>query len=116
MADPRLSILQHALGVDQYGRGEQYREHFVAGPGHSDYRTCMAMAAEGLMQRHVRHGLDGGSDLFVVTDAGRRFVRENSPRPPKLTRSQRRYEAWLRADCGMTFREWLRCSPEVRRG
>lgn len=116
MADQRLSILQHALGVDQDGRGDQYRDHFVAGPSHSDYQTCMAMASEGLMNRHVRHGLAGGSDLFIVTEAGRRFVRENSPLPPKLTRSQRRYEAWLRADCGMKFGEWLKCSAEVSRG
>lgn len=33
---------------------------------------------------------------------------EASPRPPKLTRSQMRYQRFLDADSGVSFREWLR--------
>jgi len=31
LSSKQLEILQHSLGVDQYGRGEMYRNHFCAG-------------------------------------------------------------------------------------
>jgi hypothetical protein len=103
-----LHILQHSLGVDQYGQGDQYRQHFVTGEGSDDHPTCLALTERGLMTRHDGGGLSlGGMDLLVVTPAGRAYVAEHSPAPPKLTRSQRRYQRWLDADCSMTFREWL---------
>lgn len=109
-ADARaLEVLQHALGVDQYGQGEQYRSHFVTGEGSDDHPTCMALVAGGLMTRRDGSTLPfGGNDLFHVTDAGRVFVAEHSPPPPKLTRSQRRYREWLEVDCDLSFGEWLR--------
>ena len=104
-----LHILQHSLGLDQYGRGKAYRNHFVTGPGSDDFDTCVALAEAGLMKGYGERGaLTGGDHLFGVTDAGRRFVREHSPRPPKLTRSQRRYREFLDADCGLTFGEYLK--------
>ena len=42
-----------------------------------------------------------------VTDAGIKAMREESPAPPKLSRSQIRYREFLDADCGMTFKEWM---------
>jgi hypothetical protein len=102
-----LSILQHSLGVDQYGRGEQYRSHFVAGPGHSDYETCLAAERQGLMLHYHNANVVGGH-IFCVTDAGRAYVEEHSPPPPKLSQSQRRYREYLSADCGLSFGEWLK--------
>lgn len=104
----QLHILQHSLGVDQHGRGEQYRNHFVTGEGSTDHPHCMALVAAGLMTRRPGNELTGGGDLFHVTPAGKAAVAEHSPAPPKLTRSQRRYEAFLKADCGLTFGEWLK--------
>ena len=103
-----LGILQHALGVDQHGRGSQYRSHFVTGPGSSDHPTCMSLTERGLMTR--RDGATicfGGDDLFHVTDAGCAYVAQHSPAPPKLTRSQARYQRYRDADSSLTFREWL---------
>jgi hypothetical protein len=102
-----LGILQHALGVDQYGRGRRYRSHFVTGEGSTDYPSCMEAVERGLMTRHDGSQMTGGDFLFTVTRAGDRFVTENSPAPPKLTRSQKRYREWLNADCGGTFAEWI---------
>ena len=31
MTPEQLHILQHALGVDKFGLGEQYRNHYVGG-------------------------------------------------------------------------------------
>lgn len=109
MTDKRLQILQHALGVDQYGRGQMYRSHFVAGLGGDDYEVCKSLAEDGLMIDHVANEISGGDPVFVVTPAGRKYVTEHSPAPPKLTRSQRRYEAFLADDSGMRFGDWLRC-------
>lgn len=110
MADVNsLAVLQHALGLDAYGRGTWYRNHYVCSPGHHGYDACEAHVLAGRMVRHEPRPLFGGDYCFVVTDAGKDYVREHSPPPPKLTRSQRRYLAWINADCGVSFGEWLKC-------
>lgn len=38
-----MHILQHALGLDQYGRGREYRNHFCTGPGSVDFLPCRAL-------------------------------------------------------------------------
>ncbi|HYG43189.1 MAG TPA: hypothetical protein VEA17_09735 [Bordetella sp.] len=106
-----LTILQHALGVDRHGRGSQYRNHFVTGPGSTDYPDCMALVESGMMQRRPGSEISGGSDIFTVTETGKQYVSEHSPKPPTLTRAQRRYRYWLRvADCfpDWEFGDWLR--------
>lgn len=106
----KLDILQHALGVDQHGRGEQYRSHFVTGAGAADHAICLELVAEGLMTRRAGETLPfGGDDLFHVTDAGRDFVAQHSPPPPRLSRAQRRYRAWLDGPADwMDFGDYLR--------
>lgn len=62
------------------------------------------------MTERSGNALSGGDSVFFVTPNGIDFVALNSPvRPPapKLTRSQKRYQAWLDADCGLSFAEWL---------
>lgn len=105
-----LAVLQHSLGVDHFGRGRQYRNHFCAGPGHDDYDTCMELVALELMTRRAGTELTGGDDLFLVTDEGRAYVATNSPAPPKLTRSQQRYRQYLDAEANMPFGDWLKRS------
>jgi hypothetical protein len=107
-AHVRLHILQHALGLDAHGQGSAHRNHFVIGPGDSDHRECVALVADGLMTRRTGSDLTGGDDLFTVTEAGRAFVAEHSPSPPRLTRGQERYRRFLNADSGMTFGEWIK--------
>lgn len=102
-----LHILQHSLGVDQYGRGDQYRSHFVTGEGSDDHPACMRLFEAGLMTMRANVDVMGGMDLFHVTDAGRQYVAEHSPAPPKLSRSKQRYQRYLDADCGLSFRDWL---------
>lgn len=105
-----LHILQHALGRDEYGRpnpaNPDYRNHFVARPGHHDWDTLLQSVADGLMTRRAGNALSGGGDIFSVTEAGKAYISENSPKPPVLTRAQKRYREWLSADCDMTFAEF----------
>ena len=82
-----LHILQHSLGVDQFGRGEQYRNHFTTGDGSVDHPICMEAVERGLMHRHATSDLTRGSDLFIVTAAGKAWVAENSPKPDRKQRA-----------------------------
>jgi len=107
-ASRQLHILQHSLGVDQHGQGKQYRSHFVTGADSDDHPDCMALFEAELMRRRANVEMYGGMDAFFFTDEGRAFVAANSPPPPKLTRSQRRYQAWLDADCSLSFIDYCR--------
>ena len=104
----RLHVLQHALGLDQYGRGAGHRNYFVTDCGTTDWPTCVAAAADGLMTQTKGNAITGGGDVFRVTPAGMVWVLEHSPKAPKLTRAQRVYRAYLDADCSLTFGEWLK--------
>ena len=108
MKKEHLHILQHSLGVDQYGQGHQYRNHFVTGPGSKDFNYCMELVFKGyLVDRGCSH-LIGGDHYFVVTSEGIDAVALKSPTPPKISRSKQRYHDYLRSDCGMSFIDWLR--------
>lgn len=110
MTTQHLHILHHSLGLDQYGQGNQYRNHFVTGEGSKDHSACMELVDAGLMTRRSGNPLTGGDDLFIVTTKGIEFVALNGPAPPpraKLSRSQKRYQAFLRADTGLSFAEWI---------
>ena len=89
MRDPKLHILQHSLGLDDYGRGTEYRNRFVTGPRTVDFPLCEELVAAGLMDVGLAPEWVGGDSVYYVTDAGRQFVRDHSPNPPKLTRSLR---------------------------
>jgi hypothetical protein len=104
MTTAHLQILQHALGLDEYGRGTFYRNHFCAGG--KDERLCRELVEAGHMEQVPT------SELFPyfncrVTPKGIDYVAFNSPTPPKLTRSQQRYRRYLQSDSGYTFIEYL---------
>lgn len=110
LAPALLHILQHSLGVDQFGQGDHYRNRFVTGEGSDDHPLCEALCAMGLMKvSEPRPSVFSGMDLFFVTEAGKRAMAENSPAPPKMTRAQKRYRAWLDGPADwMTFGDYLR--------
>ncbi len=112
MTSKQLEVLQHSLGVDQYGRGEMYRNHFCAGG--DDEEVCRELVTLGYMATFERSFLPYYN--CTVTPAGKAAMLAGSPKPPKLTRSQQRYRRFLRHDSGLSFREWLKyygtCKPE----
>lgn len=116
----RLQIVQHTLGLDQYGRGTMYRNRFVSGPGHHDQPEIDQLVAEGLMEdctKHVHQSLLGGmARLFCVTEAGMAWVLENSPKPPKRTRAQERYRRFLEYGDGFdSFLDYCRWDAHPER-
>jgi hypothetical protein len=50
-----------------------------------------------------------------MTERQLEIVREESKPEPKLTRSQQRYRAFLDADSGETFIDWLRSISRSQR-
>jgi hypothetical protein len=108
--DESLHILQHALGLDDYGQGNPYRNHYVISPGCDGWELCSAHVEAGRMVRHEPRAIFGGDDCycFVVTEAGREHVHEHSPKPPKVSRAKSRYRMWLRSNTDMAFGEWLK--------
>lgn len=106
MDERQLHVLQHSLGVDKYGRGKQYRNHFCAGG--DDLVTCEELTEAGLMVRREGSALSGGYPVFFVTDAGRAAVAEHSPKPPKLSRGKERYLRYLHSDSDLSFIDWVR--------
>jgi hypothetical protein len=83
----QLHTLQHSLGVDQYGRGNHYRNRYVCDPGDS---VIDSLVAAGLMVDASAPSFCGGMHCYMVTDDGKRAMFKHSPQPPKLTRSQKR--------------------------
>lgn len=73
MTDEHREILRHALGLNRGSR--DYRNHFVTGPGSTDYPHCEALVSAGLMTKRAGNVLSGGDDIYSVTDAGRAALR-----------------------------------------
>lgn len=112
MTTEQLHILQHSLGVDKYGQGQMNRNHFCAGA--SDEPICRELVALGYMQQHVT------TEVFPyyncsVTKEGKAAMLAESPKPPKLTRGQKRYRAFLHADTGRSFGEWMKDQSAFKR-
>jgi hypothetical protein len=112
--EKQLHILQHTLGLDQFGRGTFYRNHFVTGEGSKDHADCMSLVDAGLMTMRKDHPLRGGDDVFWATDQGKAAVVAQSPSPPKLSRSQQTYQDWLSYDGSMSFIEYAKWKSRQR--
>lgn len=109
MTQEQLHILQHSLGVDKHGQGSMYRNHYVGGAD-----KCRPLVAMGYMLECKPRSISGGDVWFVVTDEGKKVMLDESPKPPKMTQSQKRYREFLNASdaFGCSFREWLTMRKE----
>jgi hypothetical protein len=110
MTKAQLQILQHSLGVDEYGRTPKgfapyTRNHFCAGG--TDEGICRELVAMGYMQQFPTTETLPYFNCSV-TEAGKKAMRDESPSPPKLSRSQKRYQEFLGADSGESFIQWLK--------
>ncbi len=66
----QLHVLLHALGLRFIQ--PPFRNHFVTGPGSTDWPTCHALVLLGLLQAHTRLG--GNDPWFSVTPEGYKFL------------------------------------------
>lgn len=74
MTNEQYEILQRALGLNRYKKS--YRNHFVTGPGSTDYQHCEALVSAGLMTKWADNGLNGGDYIYSVTAAGLAAMKE----------------------------------------
>jgi hypothetical protein len=104
-----LHILRHSLGLDDTGRGSQYRNSYVLGPDCPSFATLKYLEARGLMTDHGPRAVFGGMHGFTVTPAGR-AIAATPDRLPRKERGRRIYRFWLSiSDCfpDSTFRDFL---------
>ncbi|OCG82135.1 hypothetical protein LMG667_19770 [Xanthomonas euvesicatoria] len=101
-----LSVLTHMLD----SRRGNLTGVFLTGAGSPDFDPCLDLTTRGLLTRHRPNALSGGSEIFRITDAGRAATAAHakSTVPTPLTRSQRRYRAWLSSNSPLSFGQWLR--------
>ena len=66
MTTTQRELARHALGLPCH-TGVTSRNHFCAGPGHSDYVTWQDMVAEGLAIRKQGNDISGMDDIFWLT-------------------------------------------------
>ena len=121
MTKEQIQIIQHSMGCDQYGRGGGHRNYFITDSTRGDGLICESLCEAGFMERTGSPSeITGGGQPYRVTAKGYWEMLEQSPKPPKLTRSQKRYQQWLdsgAADCGRSFADWIgakRCDSMVR--
>lgn len=106
MTPSQLEVLQHALGADKYGQMPKnpYRNHYVG-----EDESCRELVSLGHMIEMKPRAISGGEVWFMVTESGREAMRQESPKPPKISRSTKRFDEYRSFsdayDC--TFREWL---------
>jgi hypothetical protein len=105
MTPNQLHILRHSLGLDQNGHGRTYRNYYCTGKNCDGYADIIALKDAGLMKfsNFINEGRD---EIFTVTEDGRREALKDVVYP-KLTRSQRRMQAYRNSDSGLSFKEWL---------
>lgn len=125
MTRQHLHILQHSLGLDDNGRDSKgalcppktYRNHYVTDDQGGNGALCKEMVAAGLMERHAPRAVSGEMPIFTVTEAGRAYIREHSPKPPRVSAGKARYLEWLRvADVfpDWKFGDWLKNRKRVK--
>jgi hypothetical protein len=104
MTKEQIHILQHSLGITD-GKIE-YRNYYATDPNDAD---CLELERLGFMISRPCP-IDDSLRYFHVTEAGKKVAYDNLPPPPKLTRSQKRYQRWLDLDgcTGQTFSEYIR--------
>lgn len=123
MNPAHLHILQHSLGCDKHGRPTPlgrtpnhddefgcYRNRFITDPQSPDGFYCTALTSLGLMHDHGPQNIAGGMHCYSVTQAGYEAMRAESPSPPKISKSKRRWAAYraIREVCDFTFAEYLK--------
>lgn len=115
-----LGILQHTLGLDEFGEGRKYRNHFVSGNGSEDDLKCREAVRLGLMKsitENISEVMRGqGSSVYKVTRDGENYISEHSKKKPKVSKSKQRYKRFLEyGDMFDSFRDFLKWDAEPER-
>lgn len=106
---PFYHLLHHTLGITDPNQFDSYRNFFEASDGHTDLPGLLELCkAELMIEGKSPSFCHQDSRTFYVTQKGREVAFETRPKPPKLTRGQRRYRTYLRSEVDQSFGEWLK--------
>ena len=102
-------VLHHSLGITDPDQAEPYRNHFVASDGHHDMDSISRLVEKGMMtEGNAPSFIGDGQRVFYVTSFGKEIAMKNRPKPPKMTRGQKRYQLYLSSESDQSFGEWLK--------
>lgn len=104
-------ILLHASGLNR--AEEMTRDYYICPAGDP---TVEALVASGHLVSCGARAWLCGDTTYRLTERGRAAALASRPPAPKLTRSQKRYQAWLRAESGLRFDQWFRLPRGERSG
>lgn len=114
LTQKHTDLLCHSLGINEHQR-EPYRNHFLAGDGHSDKAALIELVETGFMTAQAAPQMWGVGTVYVVTDAGKQIAIDSLPEPKKLTKAQARYQDYLDVDdCYHDFAAFLGFRPPER--
>jgi hypothetical protein len=116
LTDDQLHILLHSVGRSDAGElppgaYNGWRNYFCTGKGSTAFPNIEQLIAAGYMRlsHHINQDKDG---IYAVTPDGQaawqQALAARNQGKKRLTRSQKRYRAWLRTDCGESFGTWLK--------
>ena len=107
LSKEELHILQHTLGLDEYGEGNRYRNYYAIYPESSSRVIIDGLVQRGLMAGYMESDF---SELlyYHVTDRGEESIALNSPVRPKISRSKQRYQDYLKSEVDESFGWWLK--------
>lgn len=71
LTEAERHVIEHSLGISQTGK--EYRNSFVAAPGHTDWPTLAGLVTRGLMTKR-KYPLAKDDFVFHVTEAGRAMI------------------------------------------
>lgn len=99
-------ILLHTLGLNY---GPFHSRNFFGTSGEPDLAVCRGLVERGFMEeRPAPSFMQKDERVFLATNEGKRVANTAYQASlPKLTRSQRRYRAYLECDSSLSFFEWL---------
>lgn len=102
----QLNVLWHTLGLDKENPEQKpSRNLFVAGQGHPEQPVVDELVALGWMVKvRTPAFLDPEDQVFIATENGRDVAICELPPVPK---QEGNYRAFLNADCGNSFADFL---------
>lgn len=97
----QIDLMKHTM--------QQDRNWFGTSLDCDDSREFEKLVKLGLAVSRKPESWMGDEILYHLTDEGKSFL-DNIPVPPvkKLTRSQKRYQAYLHSECSESFTEWIK--------
>lgn len=103
------AVLHHTLGISDPRQSAPYRNHFVASGGHHDLPAIIRLCDAGLMTEGSGPSFIGDEQrVFYATEIGKAKAIESRPKPPKITRGQKNYRAYLSSETDESFIEFMK--------